>query len=238
MINLDKRVGSKEIAAYLPEGFYTLTDIEAGDASFLGYGPDGPQTYPIGIERKAYYDLVDCFQDTRLNQQLQKMSNLYKKIYLIIEKRPRVKRDGHLLIPRKIDGKVEWVESRLTYFQIDNYLNTLVDELHIQVKRSFNLEETAWQILDIYKHCSTDKHGSHLRNDSSWEINPFMPPSFKYRVAYQLDGIGDKKADVVAESFTSVYDMAVAEENKWKTLPGIGKTLAKNIVAQFRGQRS
>lgn len=237
MILVDKRIGSKELTAYLPDGLYQLTDLDSGDVAFLGYGPDGPLTYPIGIERKAFYDLLESFKDTRLNQQIQKMSNCYRKVYLIVEGRPRMSHDGHILMPRKVDGKTAWVESRVTYSQIDNYLNTLCDELHIQVKRSFNLEESAWQVLDIYNHCSTDKHGSHLRTDSAWEINPFMPPSFKYRVAYQLDGIGDKKADLVASQFKSVYDMAIAEENQWKTIQGIGKTLAKRIVAQFRGQK-
>jgi ERCC4-type nuclease len=233
---IDRRVGSKELVTYLPEGSYTLTDLEAGDVAFLGYGPDGPLTYPIGIERKTYYDLLECFKDTRLNQQIQRMSNYYKKVYLVIEGRPRVNHVGQILVPRKVNGKTDWVESRITYSQIDNYLNTITDEAHIQHKRSFNLEESCWQILDIYNHCSTDKHGSHLRIDSRWEINPYMPPSFKYRVAYQLDGIGDKKAELAAASFKSVYDMAVAEEDQWKMIPGVGKTLAKRIVAQFRGQ--
>lgn len=237
MIYVDRRVGSRELGAYLPEGYYQLSALESGDVAFLGHGPSGPLTYPVGIERKTYYDLLECFKDTRLNQQLQKMSGYYKKIYIIVEGRPRVKPDGHLLVPRKNNNKTEWVESKITYATIDNYLNTLTDKLHIQVKRSFNLEETCWQVMDIYSHCTKESHGSHLRVDKTWEINPWRPPSFKERVAQQLDGIGEKKAGLVATNFPSVYDMVVASEDEWCKIPGVGKVLSKQILAQFQGKR-
>src|SRR4051812_34218055 len=219
MLLIDRRIGSRELITHLPEGSYQLSDLESGDVAFLGYGPDGPMTYPIGIERKAFYDLLECFRDTRLNQQLQKMSGYYRKIYLLVEGRPRTKHNGNILVPRSVDGKTEWVESKFTYASIDNYLNTLTDERHIQIKRSFGLEETCWQVMDIYSHCSKEGHGSHFRKDKAWEINPWMPASFEQRVAQQLDGIGEKKAGLVAKAFPSVYDMVVASEEEWQKIP-------------------
>ena len=235
---LDRRIGSKELKAYLPEGSYQESILESGDVAFLGYGPDGPMTYPIGIERKVFYDLLECFHDTRLNQQLQKMSLYYRKIYLIVEGKPRVNRNGHILVPRKIGGKTQWVESRFTYASIDNYLNTLVDEVHIQIKRSFSLEETCWQVMDIYNHCSKESHGSHLRIDKTWEINPWMPASFEERVAQQLDGIGDKKAGLVAATFPAVGQWGQITEEEWQKIPGVGKVIARSIRSQLQGKKS
>lgn len=237
MLYVDGRVGSRELKAYLPEGSFQLSDLESGDVAFLGYGPAGPMTYPVGIERKAFYDLLECFKDTRLNQQLQRMSGYYKKIYIIVEGRPRVNRNGHILVPRKVEGKTVWVESKILYSTIDNYLNTLTDELHIQIKRSFSLEETCWQIMDIYTHCSAESHGSHLRIDKTWEINPWMPATFEERVAQQLDGIGGKKAGLVAKNFPSVCEMVAASEEEWQKIPGVGKILSKSIRAQWQGKK-
>ena len=241
MLLIDKRVGSRELAELsdeLPVGSYTLTDLEAGDVAFLGYGPDGPLTYPVGIERKAYYDLVQCFEDGRLNSQIRTMSQLYRRIYLIVEGRPRTTPDRHLLVPRQRSKKVEWVESRLTYASIDNYLNTLTDEYHVQVKRSFSLKETIWEIQDIFAHCSSERHSSHLKLDTTWQINPFQEPSFKKRVAIQLDGIGELKSDEVIAHFGCVLDMANSPEEEWRKISGIGKVLARKIVNQFRGVKT
>lgn len=240
MILVDKRIGSKELALHLPPGSFVLTELEdgAGDASFLGSGPDGPMTLPIGVERKAWYDLFDCFMSGRLNTQLQRMTGYYGKIYLIIEGRPRVdKSTQRILAPRKQTkfGPVEWVKTKIPYSSVDNYLNTITDELHIQVKRSFDVQESAWQLWDIYVHCNTDKHGSHLKMDTTWAINPYMPPSFKKRVAAQLDLVGKEKAGAAADHFKSVYDMVVAEEDEWRKIPGFGKILASSVYHQFRG---
>lgn len=238
MLLVDSRIGSKELTAYLPDGSYQLTYLDAGDVALLGFGPDGPMTYPIVIERKKVYDLLDSFITGRLNSQLQKMAPNYKQVYLIIEGRFRVNKDTqHILVPNKLNGKTVWRESRTPYAAIDNYLNTLVDEVHVKLKYSYDLQETAWQVWDIYTHSNTEKHSSHLKLDTTWEVNPFMPASFEKRIAAQLDGIGDIKAGDVASYFSSARDMANAEETTWKDIPGIGKVLAKRIVAQWNKQK-
>lgn len=234
MILVDSREGSKEIVAYLPAGSYELTYLEAGDAAFLGHGPDGPMTYPIGIERKSAYDLLGSFKTGRLNSQIQKMSGIYRQVYLVVEGRFRVSKDNkQILVPR--NG--EWKESRITYDAIDNYLNTLVDERHVKLKYSYSLQETAWQIFNIYTHCNAEKHSSHLKLDSSWEINPYMPASFEKRVAAQLDHIGSEKAGLAAELFPTARAMANATEEEWMTIKGIGPQIAKSIVSQWNKKK-
>lgn len=235
MLLLDSRVGSKELAAYLPPGSYQLTYLDAGDVALLGFGPEGPMTYPIVIERKTVYDLLNCFRDGRLNTQIQRMSGNYKQIYLVIEGRFRINKDNqHILVPM---GR-RWTESKITYGMIDNYLNTLVDEVHVKVKYSHTLQETAWQVWDIYTHCNTEKHSSHLKLDTTWEINPFMPPSFEKKVVAQLDGIGNEKADEIVKHFKSIHDMVNATEVVWREIPGIGKVLARSIVSQFWNKKN
>ena len=231
MILLDSREGSKELAAYLPNGSFELTFLEAGDAAFLGHGPDGPMTYPIAIERKAVYDLFECFKDGRLNRQIQKMSELYKQIYLIVEGKFRLSKNKRILVPRQ----GEWKESRISYDTIDNYLNTLVDERHIKLKHSGTPQETAWQVFNLYTHCNSDSHSSHLK--LGWEINPFMPASFEKRVAAQLDHIGDEKAALAVEHFENARAMANATEEQWQQIKGIGPKVAKSIVSQWNKKK-
>lgn len=234
MILIDSREGSKELTAYLPNGSFELTFLEAGDAAFLGHGPDGPMTYPIAIERKTVYDLYDSFRDGRLNSQIQKMSELYKQIYLCVEGKYRLNKDNkRILVPRQTGRVVEWKESKITYDTIDNYLNTLVDERHVKLKYSANLQETAWQVFNIYTHNSTDKHSSHLKLDTTWEVNPFMPDSFEKRVAAQLDHIGSEKAGLIASVFPNARAMANATEQEWRQIKGIGPQIAKSIVSQW-----
>lgn len=238
MILLDSRVGSRELAAYLPEGSFELTYLDAGDVAFLAHGPAGPMTYPKVIERKRAYDLLDSFKTGRLNSQIEKMLPNYKQIYLIFEGKFRLNRDNqHILVPITVNNKTEWVESKFTYSIIDNYLNTLTSEVHVQVKRSFDLQETAWQVWDIYTHSQTAHHASHLKQDTSWEVNPFMPSSFEKRVAAQLDGIGNKMADRTVAHFKSARDMANATEEEWQTIQGIGPQMSKKIVAQWNKKK-
>lgn len=238
LILIDSRVGSKEIAAYLPNGSYQLTYLDAGDVAFLSNGPDGHMTYPKVIERKRVYDLLDSFKTGRLNSQIEKMLPNYKQIYLIVEGKFRINKDNqHILVPITIDKKTEWKESKFTYATIDNYLNTLTSEVHIQVKRSWDLQETAWQIWDIYTHSNTEKHASHLKLDTTWEINPFMPASFEKRIAAQLDGVGNTKAEAAVAYFKSARDMANATEEQWQKIAGIGPLTSKKIVAQWNNQK-
>jgi len=235
---VDSRIGSRELAAYLPTGSYELTYLDAGDVAFLGFGPDGPMTYPKVIERKRAYDLLDSFKTGRLNSQIEKMLPNYRQIYLIVEGKFRLnKNNQHILVPITINNKTEWKESNYTYSIIDNYLNTLTTEVHIQVKRSWDLQETAWQIWDIYTHSNTEKHSSHLKLDTTWEVNPFMPASFEKRVAAQLDGVGSIKAGLASEYFKSARDMANATEEQWQNIPGIGPRSSKKIVAQWNNQK-
>lgn len=234
MLLIDSRIGSRELSAYLPRGSYELTYLDSGDVAFLGHGPDGPMTYPKAIERKRAYDLLDSFKTGRLNSQIEKMLLNYKQIYLIVEGKFRVNRSNqHILVPITVNNKTEWKESKFTYATIDNYLNTLTTEVHIQVKRSWDLQETVWQIWDIYTHSNTEKHASHLKLDTTWEVNPFMPASFEKRVAAQLEGVGDKKAGLAAEHFASAREMANATEEQWQKIPGIGPLSSKRIVAQW-----
>ena len=37
---IDRRTGSKDLAALLPKGYAELTDLEFGDAVVVGNGPD------------------------------------------------------------------------------------------------------------------------------------------------------------------------------------------------------
>ena len=82
MILIDDRTGSLDLLTILPAELCQKSRLEAADAAFMGYGPEGPFTYPIGIECKTASEALTCMHTGRLEgEQLPKLSALYKISY-------------------------------------------------------------------------------------------------------------------------------------------------------------
>ncbi len=240
MIMVDDRIGSKDLVTLLPPDLCKRMRLDAGDAAFWGYGPEGPLTLPVGIELKNVADAISCMKSGRLvGEQMPKLSQVYKRVYLIIEGQFRASPKGTLESFSWYKGQPTWSSigsSTISYHMFDSWINTLAEIGRIVVKRSLDRKETAAQVLGLYRWWTKDysEHRSLMAFDSSQEPLLLTKPSVKRKVAACLPGIGWSKSENVASHFQSITDMANAGEAEWLKIDGVGKTLAKKIVAALK----
>lgn len=240
MILIDKRSGSYDLCDHLSPEVVKLTHLDAADAAFLGNGPDGDLTLPIGIEVKAFGDLIDSLLTGRLvGEQLPKLSAAYKLVYIVVEGPWRCGESGSIEIPKWINRNarthaVEWksLERKLTFRQLDNWLNNISTVGRVTIKRSYDRYETAQQILNLYLAWSKpyDSHATLHKFDESQQPLSLIKPSLKRRVAAELPGIGWKRSELVATHFPTVQALVNAGVDEWETIPGIGPKTAKKVV--------
>jgi DNA integrity scanning protein DisA with diadenylate cyclase activity len=62
-----------------------------------------------------------------------------------------------------------------------------------------------------------------------------MKPGLVRRVAAELPLIGWDRSSDVAMTFPSVLAMVLADEKDWQKIKGIGKTIARKVVAALKG---
>lgn len=233
MILLDPRAGS--------EGYFEplrslgapveMCSMEFGDAAF--YGSDRA----IGIELKKLHDILNCIVTGRFSgHQLPGMARTYDEVYLIIEGlwRPNPQ-DGVLevfrggWVPVKT-GKRSWM-----FRDFQNFLLTTEVKGGARVMRAGSEDETARIVYALYQWWQdVDSHRSHLAlNRAGRDVALFTKPTFARRVASELPGIGYDRSGMLSGAFPTVRQMVGATEKDWVKLPGIGKTLAKQIVAAW-----
>ncbi len=252
MILIDYRTGSKDLVGdgHLPPDVAQIADLGSPgpDAAFLGYGPGGPHTYPIAVEIKALsarsQDAWTSWRTGRLTGgQLPQFAQDYKRVYLIVEGVWRPGPQGEIEIP-------EWTNERSysghkwrplahapDYRTFDNFLNSLTEIGRIIVKRTADRTETARAILDLYLWWSKDyeAHQSLLTFDRSQEPTQLVRPTFKRRVAAELESIGWQKSEAIAKTFSSIHALANASVTDLMAIPGIGAKLAAQIWCELRG---
>lgn len=244
---VDDRTGSGDLMPLLRRRGCdaALGRMEYGDIAFVGNGPEGcPMS--VGIEVKKVADALKCITDGRFaGHQLPGLVNGYNYPYLLIEGRYRPDMHSGLL---QISGnKGYWHDAvignrKFMYRDFVNWLTTIDLRAGCRVLRCYDRHETAEVIANLY-HWWTDKefdeHRSHLAfNESANDGRPrLVTPSLVRRVAKELPGVGWEKSAHVAARFTSVLDLAVAGEEEWRDIPGIGKTMAGRITAAIGGTK-
>lgn len=232
---------SLDLIPHIPPELAVQRRLEAGDVAFFGHGPDGQFTMPIGIEYKKVTEALDCFISKRfVGEQYPKMSNLYQRIYFLIEGEYAEGSDGTLVVPSWRDGKRKWVSHgwRTTYRQFDNWQNSLAETGKVRFKFAKTPAESAAQVLDLYYMWTKeyDSHKSLFSFDKS-QLPPLIAhPSTKRLVAAVLPGLGWELSARTEQHFTSIRAMANAEEEEWTSIPGIGKKKATKIVSALRGE--
>ncbi len=233
MILVDPRAGSIDYVPLL-RGLGAPVDVcqlEYGDCAFYGSG------HAVAIELKKFDDMLTCVTTGRFaGHQLPGMASQYDEVYLIVE---------GLWRPNPEDGTLEqwrgqWRPAgqgkrRWQYRDFDAFLNTMEVKGGVRVKRTTNPDETARTIYGLYAWwMDYDGHRSHLAlNRAGRDVAVFVRPTFVRRVAAELSGIGYEKSGMIAGKFSTVRAMMNATEKDWRTLPGLGKTLAKSIVAAW-----
>lgn len=238
MIMVDSRAGSVELLALLPPESCKKVTLEAADVAFFGYGPDGPMTMPIGIEYKTAKEALQCMHSGRLvGEQLPKCSQLYRRVYLLIEGVYKEGPEGELLFQGWKDSRPVWNSySKATYTQFDNWLNSVVEVGQVHLKRSMDRVESAAQIYNLYRFWTKEyeSHKSLMKFSKGQEPTLLSKPSVKRMVAAQIPGIGYELSGRVADYFPNILAMVNAEEREWTSINGIGKTKAKKIYSSLR----
>jgi ERCC4-type nuclease len=244
MLQLDDRTGSGDLAPLLRELGVPLevTRLEYGDAALIGNGPEGIP-FPVGVEIKKVSDVLACICDGRFaGHQLPGLVQCYQRVYLVIEGAYRADlRTGRLQWPR---GPV-WADARVgnrgfAYKDLDTWLLTLEMKAGVRVRRTYDRRETTRFLADLWNWCcgkEWEDHLSHLAFDLSSDIDSalLVRPNLVRRLAKELPGIGWKKSQAVAQYFDSSIEMVMAGEQAWRQIPGIGKELARRIVAALEG---
>ncbi len=242
MIMIDDRTGSVELLPLFPAGIdVEVTRLVYGDISFLGNGPDGPVS--IGIERKGILDLLSSMATGRLaGHQLIGLNSSYEYVYLIVEGLWRFNPSSGLLEMRKGGdwGAACLGQRRFMAREVVGFLNTLIVKAGVMILYTGGRNETVQVICALY-HWWNDKqfdaHTSHLAlHRKHAETVELTKPTLVRRIAAELPGIGWGKSRAVNAHFDTVHEMVMATERDWLAVPGIGKVLAKRIVAALRGE--
>jgi ERCC4-type nuclease len=235
----DGKGSSMELVHLLPPELVSTRRLEAGDVAFLGHGPEGPYTIPVGIEYKKVGDAITSMINKRfVAEQFQKMTEQYQRIYYLLEGEYAEGPDGTLVVPSWRSGKKEWRSHgwTLKYRQFDNWQNSLAESGKIRFKRSLTPAESAAQVLDIYYMWTKnyDEHKTLFSFDRS-QLPPLLTrPSIKRLVAAQIPGVGWELSARAAEHFPTVVDLVTATEDQWTEIGGIGKKKAHTIWSCLR----
>lgn len=226
MIYIDDRIGSAEIAQYLPIKLRTVTHMDYGDGWWFGKGPDGP--CPIGFERKTIGDLVACIQNGRLSgHQLIGLVNNYSYRYIIVEGKLNIHKSGDLYLSK---------HRRVPARDIFNYLNTLQQICRVDWIHTNNLQATANWILYTYRWWQKDwdKHHAHKQFFHSPPPKVFLfRPTFLTRVLKEFKGVSWERAQALAARFQTLRNLCNATVEDLKEVDGVGSTIAASIISEI-----
>lgn len=235
MIYVDDRVGSKELADLIEDSI--LVHLDYADIAFEGNGPNGK--VQIGIERKTWGDLINSFRTGRLvGHQVQGLLDSYHKVYLVCEGIIRENQKTGEINEwkhgkwKKVDYSTsESARNRFNYSSVWKHLITLESKAGIELRSSWNMQETARMAEILYAWWSKpwEAHKSHLQHYSSIQTALLRPdkPSWPVQFAANLPGFGWDRAVKAEAYFETVPRMIGANEQEWRKVEGIGKVLAK-----------
>ena len=255
MILLDPRFGAtrsasrqERAAAFkgLLEGFGCEVEMQQmafGDAAFLGHGEAGPVT--VGIELKTTQDLVNSMASGRLaGHQIPGLLDHYQHVWLIVEGITRRGKSGALEVPRGNGWTQMALGNRpLFYGDVEKFLVTLEVQGGMHVRHTRTATESAAVIALLHEWWSKewDQH-------KGLKVNYKAPAKITGRkaddvtqqiqkIASAIDGVGHDRSWKIAEAFESPEDLWMAGEAAWEEIPGIGKGMAKKIVAALHARR-
>jgi ERCC4-type nuclease len=225
-----------------------VAHLDFGDCSFEGSGP-GNKPIMVGIERKRLPDLITSMTSRRLSgHQLHGMRDSYDYVYLLVEGLWRPDRTGGIEV---FEGQWRSMFSRgrgVNFRQLDSYLSSLEVMGRVIILRSAGTAESAALYASRY-HWWQKPFDSHHSHDQLYTRNPAAAeqpgkvmfrsrePGVVEKVAAQLPGI-DRRAWDVGKRFKSVAEMVSATEQDWRTVPGIGKTIAKEVVELLHNRKA
>jgi len=238
MIYVDDRVGSKELLPLFPKGTAELTHLEYADAMFTGHYDDGDIV--IGIERKRIGDFINSMCSGRFSgRQLIGMMNSYHYIYLVIEGIFRANPQTGILEVYKRGGWEPHHAGKRTFMARDiwTFMNTLSVVCNVRCYHCPTDTDTVHYIRALHHWWMKEyaDHRGHLQPHTGTVVE-LSKHTLVRRVAAQIDGVGWKKAKAIDQVFSSVVELASADEGELAQVEGVGKKLAVDIVGQLRGK--
>lgn len=242
VVLVDDRTGSGEVAPIL-RGLHVPVRVErmdSADFAFEGQGPRGKCM--VGIERKKVRELIQSIESGRFEgDQLPKMVKAYEHCWLVVEGIWRPNPQSGVLEEGSSNGWHDTLFGRkgFAFCQLDNFLTSMQARVHLMVKYTATVTDTAWVVKDMWQ-WYRKPWGQHRSGLVIYNPPPpaalFLKPNLVRRWANNLDGIGWEKSAAVAARFATPIDMVVAPEREWVTIPGIGRGLALKAVRQILGQ--
>lgn len=237
---VDSRIGSAELAPIIRrKGVQAeVTTLPFGDVCFEGNGPNG--SIVIGVERKTLSDMLNCIDDARYSaHQMPGMAQSYDKSFLVIEgiwgagtppfmEGVLITSKGGSWFPLKYRSQ-QVMYSKLYRYLISVALSGVI------ITFSRDIEHTAINICEMF-HYFQKKWTNHTAlNEIQKLAIPQLSgkPSLVRRWATQLDGIGVKHSMAAEKVFKRAPDLAMAGEEEWLRVPGIGVKTAQSIVREI-----
>lgn len=231
-ILVDRRVGSADLFTPLQRRRIPveLVTLEYADFAIVTASPAGDPIL-VGVERKRIRDMVQSLHSGRLaGHQLPGLIAHYTHRWIVVEGVWRCGDDGQIEVPI---GKGRWDSIRMDAVGLERYLLTLELKGGCGIRHTRSAEDTA-TFLDALHGWWTKKawgrHRSHLTLHKPPDVALFTKPGLVARLAAELPGVGFERAAAVARKFRTPLDMLIAGEDEWRTVPGIGKTLARRIT--------
>lgn len=239
MILIDQREGSADLLPYLIRRGVDaqLVPLRSGDAAVVGEGPKGPAT--VGVERKRVTDLIQSLMSGRLiGHQIPAMLREYEHRWLVVEGSWRgMGEEQRVCIPRA--GGWHEVQPRISAPALMGWLLTIELRAGIHIRETESVYQTVEFLDALHDWWSKpwDEHNGHLAIYAPPDPGLMTKPRLVRRWAAQLPGIGYDRAGSVDLVFDSALKMALANEEDWQKVPGIGPKIAARAVEAIREER-
>lgn len=247
MIYIDDRE-PEEVPAAFPNGVpTTVLRLDAGDFMFFLNGPNGPNSWQVGVERKTIGDFLNSMRSGHLADQVRRMSECYDAYWVLVEGVWRINGEGmvEVLESRAIDDPTKariggtWrdvVPNRqpVEHREWCGYMTSCELVGGVRFRWSRNVYETARIVTAIWS-WGTAEFANH---DSM--LKPFRPgvslgtPSLKKEWLMAINGIGPKLLKAALKEFDCAADVAKATPEQWVKI-GVKPKTAEKIVAEING---
>lgn len=246
IILVDYRAGSKDLFQYIRNltSRVTITHLEYGDVAWFGNGPDG-STLRIGIEHKDILDVLDCVSSGRFGgHQAIGMTQNFDRRFLLVEGRIRTDRTSGVI--QKWSWKDKQWENivkagrQFLFRDLLHWETTFEEQAQFKIVHTVDEHDSAQWVFSKYT-WYMEEWDDHTAMKQFYVPPPpnsvYYEPTFMCRVAKELYKIGWTKALAVEAAFKSVREMMNADEKTWAGIPGIGKLIARQIVADITKER-
>lgn len=219
----------------------TRIDPPFGDIAWVGNGPDS-KPLQVGVEYKQIEDVLACIDDGRFGgHQAIGMVKHFDRRYLLVEGRIRTDRNTGILQKQKGD---RWQDiskggKGIMYRDLEHWYGTMEEQGQFRVKDTYDPYESARWVVAKHSWWTAKEWDDHTGLKQFYVPPPptvgLERPSLIRRIAKELYKIGWEKSLAVETRFKSVREMVNANEQTWKEVDGIGKELARRIVAELKG---